>query len=1012
MLSNIAYPVSSHNHGCHTNTQNSISFFSLNARSLFNKMDELRCLDLPHVIAICESWCVGTEPDSIYDLPGYDIIRCDRKTGPGGGVVLYVQSKLNYHVLSNVEVAGFESLWVSLGNPKSSVIVGCTYRPPRANPTDFCTSLEAALQKCHSLSPNIILFGDTNSKHLTWYKTPDLPAESFTDHAGESLHLLTESFGLTQAVHFPTHLHRGRAHSCIDHVFTSFPEGDLHVTSAAPLGNSDHVIIKGQFPLGLISSDSHGNPSISQRWCWSTDRVQQLRDAIREDPIIASITQGHHAGNLDTVWLSWKDTVTRLAKLHCSLLPPVSSKASTQSKHPARQPWIDRNLIQEIKLKHALYRRYLQSRSNTDWNTSRQQSNRVSALLKHAKSEYVSKNLSTAPNPDGEPSSLTNGPHLHSLMRCLLKQKRKAIPELLDGDLRAISDKDKADLLNRFFISQSQQSVSDPSETPPPIPLSPVDENSSLNDIQVTKEEVYKLLAAVDTSKSPGADGVPSKVLKLAALELAPSLTFIFNWSLSSSVLPEEWKEATITPLHKKASRTNPSNYRPISLLSVTSKLLERIVHKRVMEHISPHLPDHQSGFRPQDGTVLQLSRLVHQISADLDASHKVFSCFFDLSKAFDRVWHEGLLTKLEHFGIRGRLLLWFKAYLLHRKQRVRVGTSLSDWLDVPAGVPQGSVLGPLLFLIYTIDLPHACTNSHVVCSQFADDTALIATARDEPTATASLQSSINAAGDWLKAWHLLVNASKTVTMRFSVKGGFADAGHYQPFHLHGVELATVTQHRHLGVILQCDLRWSSHVTTVISKSARLLFLLRRLRPSLTPPAMALLYATYIRPKLEYASNVLSSLSITLSDRLERFQRKAARICVSLPPFQPTHHSALLHQLGWPTLSSRRRYKRLVFAHDMFTKSVPPHLMNLVPPPVHRPSSRLRQHRVFSLPTTRTSHHRDSPIFLPCSEFNCLPVTASSITSKSEFKVAINPLILSSICNCSNHPAVPSFFRF
>ena len=342
----------------------------------------------------------------------------------------------------------------------------------------------------------------------------------------------------------------------------------------------------------------------------------------------------------------------------------------------------------------------------------------------------------------------------------------------------------------------------------------------------------------------------------------------------------------------------------------------------------------------------------------------------------------------------------------------MRVGSSLSDWMSVPAGVPQGSVLGPLLFLIYTIDLPHACTTPHVICSQFADDTALISTAEDESTATKHLQTAITAAGEWLQAWHLLVNASKTVTMKFSVRAGQADTNHCSTFHLNGAELAAVSQHRHLGVILQSDLRWNSHITATIAKSARQLFLLRRLRPSVTPTALILLYKIYIRPKLEYASTVFSSLSVTISDRLERFQRKAARICLGLPLFQPTNHSALLHRVGWSTLSSRRRYVRLLFAHDLWTKSVPPHLIGLVPAPAHRSSSTLRHSRVFTVPSTRTSHHRDSPIFLPCSEFNSIPSSISEISSKQSFKAAIQPLILSSICCCSEHPVIQSFFRY
>ena len=818
--------------------------------------------------------------------------------------------------------------------------------------------------------------------------------------------LSIEWVNLRQAVHFPTYLYRGCPQSCIDHVFTSFADDDLNITSAAPLGNSDHLIIKGQFPNGAFPPHDPYNPVINKRWSWTSKRVDKLKDAIRSDPYIKNVARDS-SRCIDTAWHGWKTAAIQLAESHCTL--PVNKCAAPHSKSMAHQPWINRELLEEIKTKHSLYRRYLHSRTEADWTASRKQSNRVSNLLRQAKSACVTGSIQSEGDNVDEFLSVAHGPHLHNLMRCLLRQRRKPIPELVDGETHATTDKEKASLLNDFFISQSQQSVGDPSISPPAISLPLVDEQSSLTDIQTNPEEVCSLLASIDPSKSPGTDGVPSKVLKLAAAELAPSLTRLFNWSLSSAKLPTEWREATITPLHKKSSKENPSNYRPISLLCITSKVLERIVHRRVMHHISPYLPDHQSGFRPRDGTTLQLSRLVHQISGDLDAGHKVFSCFFDLSKAFDRVWHQGLLAKLDHFGVRGHLLRWFEVYLTSRRQRVRVGNSMSDWLAVPAGVPQGSVLGPLLFLIYTIDLPHACTNAHVICSQFADDTALIATARDEATATRSLQASIDAAGDWLKSWHLLVNASKTVTMRFSVKAGTADTCSYPPFHLHEVQLAAVSQHRHLGLIIQSDLRWTSHTATIILKSARLLFLLRRLRPSLTPPAMALLYTTYIRPKLEYASNVMSSLSVTLADKLERFQRKAARICLGLPLFCPTNHSALLHRVGWSTLSSRRRYKRLLLAHDMYTKSAPPHLRALIPASAHLPSRSLRQSRIFSLPTTRTLHHRGSPIFLPCWEFNALPSTISIITSREAFKLAIQPLILSSICSCSNHPAAPVF---
>ena len=240
--------------------------------------------------------------------------------------------------------------------------------------------------------------------------------------------------------------------------------------------------------------------------------------------------------------------------------------------------------------------------------------------------------------------------------------------------------------------------------------------------------------------------------------------------------------------------------------------------------------------------------------------------------------------------------------------------------------------------------------------------------------------------------------------MRFSGRDGLHPPVDHLPILLNGIQLRTVSCHRHLGMELQCDLRWSTHVTTKITAASKLLFLARRLKPSITPAAMALIYTTYIRPKLEYGSLVYSSLSTTLSDKLERFQRKAARLCLGLPLFKPADHSSLLHRVHWPTLSSRRHLTRLVFGYRLMHRTVPPHLMPLIPPQPPQPTHCLRHHRHFALPTTRTSRQRDSPIHLSCHDINHLPISLSSITSFSSYKADLAPFILSSICSCSAHP--------
>ena len=552
-----------------------------------------------------------------------------------------------------------------------------------------------------------------------------------------------------------------------------------------------------------------------------------------------------------------------------------------------------------------------------------------------------------------------------------------------------------------FFIQQSQQSVSNCNNEIPRINTTPTI-TSTLTNFKTTPTDVEDLLQQLDTSKSNGSDGIPTRLLKEAASELAPSLSALFNLSFETGQTPQEWRDATVTPIHKKGTKSSPTNYRPISLLPVVSKVQERVVYNRLYSHIQQHLPTHQSGFRQCDGTELQLARINHEISAHRDSGHHVSACFFDLSKAFDRVWHPGLLKKLFHYGVEAEAHIWLTRYLSGRRQRVQVDGTVSPWLGVPAGVPQGSVLGPLLFLTYTIDLPNACINDDTTCSQFADDTALIASTSSPQQTEQQLQRAVTSAAKWLNDWHLLVNIDKTVTMTFYHDN--RPPAHLPTIFLNDSPLKTVRQQRHLGVIFQHNLQWSTHVNNIINKSLKVLHMLTKLRNSLNSSALSYLYCTYIRPILEYACIAVTPLPHNILDRLERIQRKAARICLHLPLFSPVDHSSLLHRLQLPTLFSRRRIKQLLLSHSIFHHYAPPHLLQLQLPPLAANVYSLRRPRSYHLPTSRTDRLKDSPIFRALHYFNSLPDAMKSIKDRTMFKSEIHSLFVSSICPCSDHP--------
>ena len=231
-----------------------------------------------------------------------------------------------------------------------------------------------------------------------------------------------------------------------------------------------------------------------------------------------------------------------------------------------------------------------------------------------------------------------------------------------------------------------------------------------------------KKLRGLNDSSSPGPDGIHPKILKEGADFLAKPLTTIFNKSLESSILPRDWLMATVVPIHKKGPRQQPANYRPISLTSIPCKILESVIRDELMEHLSTnnHLSQHQHGFRPRRSCSSQLLEALNEWSLMLERGDSVDAVYLDFQKAFDSVPHMRLITKLRKYGVTGKLLDWIRAFLTGRKQQVLVGGQTSTWAPVVSGVPQGSVLGPTLFVVYINDLPETVQNS---IKMFADDT-------------------------------------------------------------------------------------------------------------------------------------------------------------------------------------------------------------------------------------------------------------------------------------------------
>ena len=368
--------------------------------------------------------------------------------------------------------------------------------------------------------------------------------------------------------------------------------------------------------------------------------------------------------------------------------------------------------------------------------------------------------------------------------------------------------------------------------------------------IIVTPDGVLKLLQEIIIRKATGPDLIPARILKDYAVELAPILTFIFQQSLDSGSVPSDWRTANIVPIYKKGGKSVPSNYRPVSITSICSKLIEHIIFSQVMNHYDNHhiLVDAQHGFRPGRSCETQLTITAHDLAMALDNRQQMDAVVLDFSKAFDRVPHQHLLSKLQHYGINASLLLWIRNFLTTRSQRVVIDGQSSDSVPVTSGVPQGTVLGPLLFLSFINDLPSGIT-SHL--RLFADD-CLMYRPINNISDSQLLQEDLDRLHQWSTKWQMKFNTDKCHIMRFTLRRNNI----HTDYNLGGSHLTMVSEYPYLGVTLSSNLSWQPHIVKITKKANQIPGLLQRNLRGCPHKIRQQAYISLVRPHLEFSSAV------------------------------------------------------------------------------------------------------------------------------------------------------------
>ena len=607
--------------------------------------------------------------------------------------------------------------------------------------------------------------------------------------------------------------------------------------------------------------------------------------------------------------INWEDRLCGLpvqemtSNINQAIMDAVEKTVPTKKITPNaihRKPlWMNETALRIVRKKHHAWIRYLNTKDGEDYQRYIAARNKATHTIRRTRKEFESRLAK---------ESRTNNKVFWNYVNSRRKSK-VSIPALRREDGTLVEeDEEKAEILNRSYTKVF---------TREDMTTFPTFDNKVLLtelNIRLTKEAVLKQLQSLKVDKSPGPDLIHPRVLHELAETLSTPLYILFKASLDEGIVPKQWKTATVTPIYKKGDKTDSANYRPVSLTSVICKIFERILSEGIMEHLKANnlCCEQQHGFIGGKSTVTNLLEAMYVWTEALSHNLPVDIIFLDYAKAFDTVPHERLLAKISAMGIRGNILAWIRGFLTDRRQRVSVNAGSSGWADVISGVPQGSVLGPLLFTMYVSDIPDVLQN---FVSMFADDTKLYQ-AVDVQTNSNNLQNDIDQLQAWAQSMQMRFHPEKCKAMHM---GPANPRCKYQMTstsnELHTLQV--VEEEKDLGVIVDCQLKFSTHIQTQVNKANRVLGAIKHTFLALDRTAFINLYKSLVRPHLEYASAVWNPKLKRDKDALEGVQRRATRLVEGLSHLS---YPERLAKLQLPTLQFRRQRADIIQAFKTLKK--------------------------------------------------------------------------------------------
>jgi hypothetical protein len=738
-----------------------------------------------------------------------------------------------------------ESILCKIGKGEDKINFGLFYRPPN-NSTDsdrllYDQVVSFSKTKC-------VIAGDFNYPGLNWQTMQaDNQSSEFRDKCLDSF--------LHQHVLEPT-----RKEAILDIVLSTEKDMVQNVEVIEPLGNSDHNSVDFD-----IISDNFPS-SVGFFYNFRKANFQDMKVSLKK----VNWTNKFKNTNIEEAWNELKKEIITVTDKY------VPCK---QSKLEMKPKWLNSNVRNKLKRKKQAWKQYKATKDNTSFLRYKKFEKEAKIAIKISKKDCEKELASTIKDDPKKFFSYANNK----------KASKPKIGPIKEGDNLLTEDKDIATALNKFFTSVF---TDENLEYVPDVPK--VCEND-LTDFIITEDMVEVELNRLKVNKAPGGDSIHPAVLKECAKELLEPLTIVFNKSLSERKSPSDWKKANVTPLFKKGSKKEAGNYRPVSLTSVPGKIFESIIKKRLMKHMEENnlLRNSQHGFLSGRSCLTNLLEYLEYVTAQVDQGNPVDVIYLDFSKAFDKVPHARLIRKVESMGFGSQITSWIEDWLKDRSQRVVLNGTYSNWSDVTSGVPQGSVLGPILFLIYVNDMDCGLETN---ISKFADDTKIfnkISNTSDQE----KVQKDLHKLTEWSSTWQMKFNADKCKVLHFGNNNKQHD------YLIGDKVLEKSSEEKDLGIYIQNNLKPGRHIDESVKKANQILGRIYRTMEYKSVENILPLYLTLVRPHLEYCVQAWAPYFTKDIEKLENVQKRALRM---IPELSHLSYEEKLEKLNLFSLTKRR----------------------------------------------------------------------------------------------------------